>query len=209
MKKDCFKRMESFDSRMTKAYDEYDKAMKELPKSYAGKLLVQKQTEAAKLLQSEKISNVNAFVEATNVIFDKKIDEIKKIVGTTMPSDFSATIETLNYAKHNLTDYEVELYLNKFRNNYIACKGCISIMKSVGKAKDYIFLDADFVKKELDIMRDTMNEFALNFTPHEFRNSLLVSENSPVSISWDKIKTFFDNDFLIINNINTTIGDDR
>lgn len=192
--------MNTYDRVLRQAYSEFENAKKELPKNYAGEKLEEKLSQATQRFQNIKINELKGYEIAVKKVFDDLFNQIINIVGVAVPNDFASTLEALKSSKGHISDYEAELYANKYRNNYTACKAIISVLHDAGKAKNIEILYADYVKNELSNCLETAMNYAYDYDPESLSTAFFLSrDTNPLLISASKIESFFKNDFFAIN----------
>lgn len=194
------KNINQFDNTMRVAHEKYKKAQEELPKSYRGELLKEKLEQATKEFNNIKTNEIEDFKKIVNEEIEKYFNEVNDIITKPVESDFLSTLEALKLGKNDISNYEAEAYLNKYKNNYTSCKAILSLLHSVNKGNDLAIVNAEAIKQELSDLKESLMQFAYNYNIDSLATSFYLDEKtSPVAISIQKIEPFFNQDYFMFN----------
>lgn len=173
----------------------YKAAMDQIKKDYGntGNIYVQKSDQAKKLYDATRekaFSEGVAVVKETKKNLEKVINEF---VTSPVPEDFINTLETLKCVAEVITLEEAEMYMEKYKHNYLASQALANIMfKNNLEIKAPISIKG--IKEDLERMMELANKFFRDYNSGEYFSTALIYEQSSLMKYDDALRVFINED---------------
>lgn len=191
--------MKLFDEQMTVAINEFEKKKDEITKNYKGEMLWLRTNEISQKYESKKNELIEHMRDTIKVEFDKLFKELSNIVTAPASVDFMATLEVIRNTPNLISEYEAKSYVEKYKDNYIACRGIINELQKNGLAANVQVLHAEGVKKNLEECYRGALDFLNSYQPNGLSTALYLSDKSSIFVATDAtINQFFKKDFVIL-----------
>lgn len=165
-------------------------------------------------LMNQKIEEMDAVynetcekaAEKVRVVLEAEIQDarakIDAVVCTEVPNTFSSDLAVIQARQGNMSDYELELYVNKYLHNYPAIAALHSAL-----AKDYAMIRMMRIVKperlidEMEQRRGEVLRLISAYDPTGYCARLLRTENNPIVNMAARIQAFVNGDFMVNTNI--------
>lgn len=189
--------MKSFDEKMIKAHENFEKERNEITRNYNGELLQKRLEAVSQEFEQTKISEVTYLKNVIKVEFDRLFKKMSDIVTAPVPGDFTATLEVIKANPKNILNYEAKIYIEKYKDNYVACRGIVNALHEAGLTEDIQMIYADFVQMKLDECYRASLDFINNYQSGSLSTALDLSDKSSIFVIVEQqIQPFFDKNFV-------------
>ena len=106
-------------------------------------------------MQSRETVAAREAVEADFVDVRGKVNEV---VTAAAPADFAATLAAIQAKGKNVTDYEANAYIEKYKGNYLAFSTILDVLHQAGKVNNVFAYKPDAIEFQIsEIERVVMN----------------------------------------------------
>lgn len=195
-------KMNDYDKVMTKAYEEMEQQKKHAHSNYKGEKLMKKITNANQKYNDIRMYQQRIYDEFVRNEFDVLKNKVSDIVGEQVPSDFVSMLEALKINKYDISDYEAELYINKYKNNYTSCKAIINLLHEAKKMENQHVIYVDFVQKELKKCLEFALDYAYNYNHESLQTAIYLTERTnPILTHSNELESFFNKEFVTLEQI--------
>ncbi|WP_317437470.1 hypothetical protein [Thomasclavelia spiroformis] len=185
---------------------EYETKIKNLEETYKNPTLSNKIFEAEQEYKHTLLNLKDNNIKNVEKVFNSIKEQINKVVSKDVPADFINTIQFIDILGEKISAHEIEIYINKYKDNYMAIRGVLNILNKNNKKKDIEVISLDEV---LDNIQQVYNEVTNFFNNgHEtYQAFVLTSANGPIQELSNYLDDFLSGHF-IKNVIQGIIGDE-
>ncbi|MCD7894592.1 MAG: hypothetical protein LUG60_12975 [Erysipelotrichaceae bacterium] len=204
-----------FDHIVGEAYQNYEHEKQEIVNEtkWTAKAKEEATQEALKKFEKIKDRELRDAFKSVNSQFDDAYKKLNEIVAERPPEEVSQTIQAISICGKYITDFEAENIIESYKDNYICCKAVTSIFHSNDICKNKTLLGADYVKNELDGLKDGITTFLYGYGTGKNNNlsaaSYLSEEINPINGTIAKIQPFFNHDFVVRSNLDDRLDNQR
>ena len=125
-------------------------------------------------------------------------DKINAIVCAEVPSSFNTDLTVIQARQGKMTDYEVELYVNKYIHNYPATAALNAALgkeyKKVGLMR---IVQPDKLIEELNQRKEEILNMVNAYNPTGYAARLMRTENNPLENLAARVQSFIDGNFMV------------
>lgn len=165
-------------------------------------------------LMNQKIEEMNNAYTATCESAAEKVrdvleveiqdakNKIDAVVCAAVPPTFSEDLNVIHARQGKMSDYEVELYVNKYLHNYPATAALNAAL-----AKDYAMIRMMRIVKpeklieELDQRKGEVLRLINSYDPTGYVARFLRTESNPIANMAARIQAFVDGNFMVDKNV--------
>lgn len=190
--------MKKFDEKMIAANNEFETERDKATKNYKGEMLWLRTNEISQKYESEKAELVKYIRDVIKVEFDKLFKQLSDIVTAPASADFMSTLEVIRNTPNLISEYEAKSYVEKYKDNYIACRGIINELQKNNLAKNVQVIHVEGVKNKLEECYKGALDFLNSYQPGGLGTALYLSDKTSIFESTQAtIGQFFNKNFVI------------
>lgn len=185
---------------------EYETKIKNLEETYKNPTLANMIFEADQEYKQTILNLKEKNIKNVENVFNSIKEQVNKIVSKDVPADFINTMQFIDILGEKISDHEIEIYINKYKDNYMAIRGLLNILNKNNKKKDVEVISLDDVLDNIQQVHDDITNFFNN--GHEtYQAFVLTSDNGPIQELSSYLDNFLSGHF-IKNVIQEITGDE-
>lgn len=185
---------------------EYETKIKNLEETYKNPTLANMIFEADQEYKQTILNLKEKNIKNVENVFNSIKEQVNKIVSKDVPADFINTMQFIDILGEKISDHEIEIYINKYKDNYMAIRGLLNILNKNNKKKDVEVISLDDVLDNIQQIYDAITNFFNN--GHEtYQAFVLTSDNGPIQELSNYLDNFLSGHF-IKNVIQEITGDE-
>ncbi len=190
-------KMNLFDDNMKKAYEEYDKERKKVLSNYKGEKLEEKLKDLSQNLKNTENTLKSDLMEDVENEFNLIKLKWQCITEEPANSDLQANLEVIRLLGKNISDNEIQAYIEKYKGNYLSCLGVVETLHSMGTGHNLVMFSAGIVKDKIDTCHNVAVEFVRTYIPGSLSSAMVLDAKSSVLASiGSQINPFFEKTFV-------------
>lgn len=193
MLEETLQEMKNFEAIHKETTDLFERTKKEIRETYKEPMATNKLNEVRKAYYASIQKAKDKGLKISNTEFEKLKNHIIDYITTPVPKEYFYTLETIKLIGKNITEPELEAYINKYGNNYIALKELINISNEYHIKTDYEFISFDDVLNRINDIQNQVIKYYNNYIPNTYETVIMIDENGIISQLKDYINTFIKN----------------
>lgn len=152
----------------------------DLRKNYKGELYIQKLGEAKQIHDSTLADMKKQGLLVCDAAFSKAREAINEVFIKPVPDDFISSMEVIKLMGKNLSEIEINAYIEKYKGNYAAYRAITSYLNNLGVITIKP-LRPEAINEDIDEGERLAIQFFQDFIPDTYRTAIMMVENNPIS----------------------------
>ena len=174
---------------------EYETKIKNLEETYKNPTLANMLYEVEQEDKQTLLNLKDKNIKNVEKVFNSIKEQVNKVVSKEVPTDFINAMQLIDTLGEKISDHEAEIYINKYKDNYMAIRGVLNTLNKNNKMKDIDVISLDEVLDNVQQVHDEIINFFNN--GHEtYQAFVLTSDNGPIQELSKYLDSFLSGHFI-------------
>ena len=174
---------------------EYETKIKNLEETYKNPTLANMLYEVEQEYKQTLLNLKDKNIKNVEKVFNSIKEQVNKVVSKEVPTDFINAMQLIDTLGEKISDHEAEIYINKYKDNYMAIRGVLNTLNKNNKMKDIDVISLDEVLDNVQQVHDEIINFFNN--GHEtYQAFVLTSDNGPIQELSNYLDNFLSDHFI-------------
>lgn len=183
----------------------WNETVKKLERDYGnvGRVYTEKYEEGKALYDATIAASREKGIAIVKEEFAKLGDIVREFVTSPVPDGFAATLEAIKVVGEGITEAEAEVYLEKYKNNYMACLSLSQCFQNQTGRRYYV-ARYDAIKNDIAEYEGYAVDYFDNHASGIFKALYASPEQSPVMKFDVVLQNFIKNDVRSYESLTVT-----
>lgn len=193
--------IKDFDNIVKAANETFAETKKKVMETYKEPIAAEKIREAREALTEVHIRETQKASHAVQEDFYGVRSKVNEVVTASAPVDFAATLAAIQAKGRNVTDYEANAYIEKYKNNYLAFSTLLDVLHQAGKAVDVIAYKPDAIEARIsEIEKMVLNWIQCHASSNDdgYITAILMDDNHSLIMKLAvEVQAFMDGGYIL------------